>query len=132
MGCVSAQRTWEDLPDGEEPTQRCQNSADMWSLGICLFAMLAGFFPFTEAVAHNAYFTGAQKQAAAYGSLTLAVFGLYNTPPCPLSLLAVALHAVALLSAPMTSILPLELIDKCIGSRMWVIKIGRASCRERV
>ena len=66
-------------------------SADMWSLGICLFAMLAGFFPFTEAVAHNAYFTGAQKQAAAYGSLTLAVFGLYNTPPCPLSLLAVEL-----------------------------------------
>ena len=30
----------------------------------------------------------------------------------------------ALLSAPMTSILPLELIDKCIGSKMWVIMKG--------
>ena len=65
-------------------------SADVWSLGICLFAMLTGFFPFTEAAVHNAYFTGAQKQAAAYGSFTLAVFGLYNTP-CPLSHRAVEL-----------------------------------------
>ena len=42
--------------------------------------------------------------------------------------LAVALLvAVALLSethATMTSILPLELIDKCIGSKMWVIMKG--------
>ena len=42
--------------------------------------------------------------------------------------LAVALPvAVALLSethATMTSILPLELIDKCIGSKMWVIMKG--------
>ena len=30
----------------------------------------------------------------------------------------------ALLSATMTSILPLELIDKCIGSKMWVIMKG--------
>ena len=38
-----------------------------------------------------------------------------------------ALVAVALLSethATMTSILPLELIDKCIGSKMWVIMKG--------
>lgn len=30
LGCVSAQKTLEDGPDGEEPGQRCQNSADVW------------------------------------------------------------------------------------------------------
>ena len=65
-------------------------SADMWSLGICLFAMLTGFFPFTEAAAQDAYYAGTYNQAAAYGSFTLAVFGLYNTP-CPLSHRAVEL-----------------------------------------
>ena len=41
---------------------------------------------------------------------------------------AASLLAVAALLAPrgrdMTSILPLELIDKCIGSKMWVIMKG--------
>ena len=44
-----------------------------------------------------------------------------------MSLAVAALVAVALLSetdATMTSILPLELIDKCIGSKMWVIMKG--------
>ena len=65
-------------------------SADVWSLGICLFAMLTGFFPFTEAAAHNAYYAGTYNQAAAYGSFTLAVFGVYNSV-CPLSHRAVEL-----------------------------------------
>ena len=59
-------------------------SADVWSLGICLFAMLTGFFPFTEAAVDNVYYASAQKQAAAFGSFTLAVFGVYSTP-CSLS-----------------------------------------------
>ena len=59
-------------------------SADVWSLGICLFAMLTGFFPFTEAAVDNVYYASAQKQAAAFGSFTLAVFGMYSTP-CSLS-----------------------------------------------
>ena len=41
-----------------------------------------------------------------------------------LAVAAVAATARSPLSAPMTSILPLELIDKCIGSKMWVIMKG--------
>ena len=64
--------------------------ADVWSLGICLFAMLTGFFPFTEAAERNFYYASAHKQEPAYGSLTLAVFGQYCAP-CPLSGRAVEL-----------------------------------------
>ena len=74
-------------------------SADVWSLGICLFAMLTGFFPFTEAVADNAHYASAQKQAATYGSLTMAVFGMYNTR-CSLSSPAIELLDLLLRTSP--------------------------------
>ena len=74
-------------------------SADVWSLGICLFAMLTGFFPFTEAVADNAHYASAQKQAAIYGSLTMAVFGMYNTR-CSLSSPAIELLDLLLRTSP--------------------------------
>ena len=45
-------------------------------------------------------------------------------PPAAASAAVAAPRQPALLSAPMTSILPLELIDKCIGSKMWVIMKG--------
>lgn len=46
--------------------------------------------------------------------------------PSSLSSLAASLSSLAVVAlfVAMTSILPLELIDKCIGSKMWVIMKG--------
>jgi len=64
--------------------------ADMWSLGICLFAMLAGFFPLDEAAGQDWRYASAQKAVRAGGSLTQHIFQLYSRP-CPLSPEAIAL-----------------------------------------
>lgn len=64
--------------------------ADVWSLGVCLFAMLTGFFPFVEAAARNFYFAQAHRLVGTCGSFTLCVFGLYTTP-CALSAATIAL-----------------------------------------
>ena len=64
--------------------------ADIWSLGICLFALLCGFFPFTEASAADWRFTKAKHLVAAGESLTRSVFALYKRT-CHLSLEAVDL-----------------------------------------
>ena len=53
-------------------------AADMWSLGVCLFAMLSGFFPLDEA-SHQDWRYG--KLAAAQGrgeSTVAAVYGFYH------------------------------------------------------
>jgi MAP/microtubule affinity-regulating kinase len=71
--------------------------ADMWSLGICLFAMLAGFFPLDEAAAQDWRYARVQKAVRAGGSLTQGIFQLYSRP-CPLTAEAIALidHLLAL------------------------------------
>ena len=53
-------------------------AADMWSLGVCLFAMLAGFFPLDEASSNDwrfAKLVEAQRQGR---STTAIVFGWYK------------------------------------------------------
>ena len=65
-------------------------SADVWSLGICLFAMLAGNFPFDEAAGADWRYAKAQKVVDAGGSITQCIFGLYS-PSCPLSAEAIEL-----------------------------------------
>lgn len=65
-------------------------AADVWSLGICLFAMLAGFFPLDEAAGADWRYAKAQKVVDAGGSITQCIFGLYSRP-CPLSAEAIEL-----------------------------------------
>merc|ERR1719482_1186204 len=53
-------------------------AADMWSLGVCLFAMLSGFFPLDEASANDWRYpklVEAQKQGK---STTATVYGWYK------------------------------------------------------
>jgi len=65
-------------------------AADVWSLGICLFAMLAGFFPLDEAAGSDWRYAKAQRVVDAGGSITQCIFGLYSRP-CPLSAEAIEL-----------------------------------------
>jgi len=57
---------------------------DVWSCGICLFAMLAGFFPLDEASGSDWRFERVKMTAAAGQSVTHAIFGFYDRP-CMLS-----------------------------------------------
>lgn len=61
-------------------------AADVWSCGICLFAMLAGFFPLDEATSRDWRYgrlAQAQQQQPPVSS-TKTIFGFYGRP-CPLS-----------------------------------------------
>jgi len=55
-------------------------SSDMWSLGICLFAMLAGFFPFDEASTLDWRFEQASYAAAVHRSVSYTIFSFYDRP----------------------------------------------------
>jgi len=59
-------------------------SVDVWSCGICLFAMLAGFFPLDGATPSDWRFTGVVQAVAQGESLTHTIFGFYERP-CVLS-----------------------------------------------
>eukprot|EP00316_Scyphosphaera_apsteinii_P021094 CAMPEP_0119314826 /NCGR_PEP_ID=MMETSP1333-20130426/34050_1 /TAXON_ID=418940 /ORGANISM="Scyphosphaera apsteinii, Strain RCC1455" /LENGTH=371 /DNA_ID=CAMNT_0007320025 /DNA_START=64 /DNA_END=1179 /DNA_ORIENTATION=+ len=59
-------------------------AADVWSCGICLFAMLAGFFPLDGATTSDWRFTKVSEAVLRGRSLTHTVFGFYNRP-CVLS-----------------------------------------------
>merc|ERR550514_1318878 len=48
---------------------------DVWSCGICLFAMLAGFFPLDEASGADWRFERVKMAASAHSSVTHTIFG---------------------------------------------------------
>jgi len=57
---------------------------DMWSCGICLFAMLAGFFPLDEASGADWRYERVKMAASQQLSATHTIFGFYERP-CVLS-----------------------------------------------
>ncbi len=58
---------------------------DVWSCGICLFAMLAGFFPLDEASGSDWRFERVKMAAAQQCSVTHTIFGFYDRS-CNLSM----------------------------------------------
>ena len=80
-------------------------AADMWSLGICFFAMLVGFFPLDEAVAKDWRYARVQKAVWAGGSLTQvpvphlphpphSLHPLQHLHPCILCALCTPMHSL--------------------------------------
>jgi len=57
---------------------------DLWSCGICLFAMLAGFFPLDEATGSDWRFSRVKMAAEAGMSACHTIYGFYDRP-CDLS-----------------------------------------------
>lgn len=68
--------------------------ADSWSVGVCLFALHFGFFPFQEAVMSNPLFLKVHKQQAAAASshgttrFIVDAYAMAFPPPPPESLVA--------------------------------------------
>merc|ERR1719230_2083808 len=60
-------------------------AADMWSLGVCLFAMLSGFFPLDEASNNDWRYPKLVEAQRAGKSTTVTVYGWYKRSPRHLS-----------------------------------------------
>ena len=60
--------------------------ADVWSLGVCLFGLVSGFFPVDEASPRDWRFEriARQQHVAPAQSTVVSIFAFYNRP-CPLS-----------------------------------------------
>lgn len=59
-------------------------AADVWSMGVCIFAMVAGFFPLDEARISDWRFCKLAAAQAEGGSSCHSIFSMYHRP-CPFS-----------------------------------------------
>mmetsp|Transcript_4617 Transcript_4617/g.10015 ORF Transcript_4617/g.10015 Transcript_4617/m.10015 type:complete len:459 (-) Transcript_4617:240-1616(-) len=66
-------------------------AADVWSIGVSLFAMLSGFFPLDEASSNDWRCPKLQTAQLAGRSTTAVVFGWYKRPYAHLSLSVISL-----------------------------------------
>jgi len=92
-------------------------TADVWSLGVCLFGLVSGFFPVDEASARDWRFQrlNQRQHASPTASSTHLIYSFYNKP-CPLS------AALVQLLDGMLQITPSRRVTmEQIGSSQWVI-----------
>jgi len=96
-------------------------SVDVWSCGICLFAMLAGFFPLDGATESDWRFVRVCQAVMQGESLTRTIFGFYERP-CVLSNEAAALFDAMLSLQPST-----RLSVPAVLSSAWLIGSEKAA-----
>lgn len=95
---------------------------DVWSCGICLFAMLAGFFPLDEASGADWRFERVKMAAAEGLSAAHTIFGFYDRP-CELSREVTDLIDGMLVIAPARRLSVQQVLDSpwCNGAKIAVV-----------